>query len=279
MKRTLTADSGSTKTEWLVTSGVDGDDIASESLIGPGLNPHFLDSLSIERHMSEIRDALGSDFDRIRFYGAGVGTPEMVGKIEECLSRVFVCPDIKADSDMAGAASAVLGADPGIACIMGTGSNSCHYDGVRIDRLMPSLGYILDDNGGGVAFGRRLLSDVLKGIAPPEIRDAFQDRYSLTVADVLDHLYHQPAPNRWIAGFMPFVVEHRRHPYMATMIEVQVEAFLSREFLHYTERELKDEGIGFVGSVAAELADVLRRNLAAREWRLRGILRSPLGQR
>lgn len=274
----LTADSGSTKTEWVATSSYAGGGSDSGSVEGPGLNPHFLDSRTMEKYMTEVRDVLGADFDEIRFYGAGVGTPEMVGKIEGCLAKVFDCPDIKADSDMVGAASAVLGADPGIACIMGTGSNSCHYDGARADRLQPSLGYILDDNGGGVAFGRRLLSDVLKGIAPREIREAFQERYSLSVVDALDHLYHQPAPNRWIAGFMPFVVEHRRHPYMATMIEVQVESFLDREFVHYTERELKEEGIGFVGSVAAELADVLKRNLADRGWRLRGILRSPLKQ-
>lgn len=276
MKRILTADSGSTKTEWVATCSFAGGADSADTFSGPGLNPHFLDSAQIVEEMECVRGRLGADFDSVRFYGAGVGNDEMVRKMEKCLQSVFNSSDIKADSDMAGAAHAVLGDLPGIACIMGTGSNSCHYDGSAIDRRFPSLGYILDDAGGGVAFCRRLLGDIFKDIAPKEIRDAFHARYNLTVADVLEHLYHHPAPNRWIAGFMPFVVSHKSNPYIATLIEVQLEYFLTREFSGYSDHELKEEGIGFVGSVAAELEEQLMRNLTAREWKLRGIVRKPL---
>lgn len=278
VKKTLIADSGSTKTDWLLLTVKEGSAPESETFECRGLNPVLLEDREIECELEKVKLRFGRHFDSIRFYGAGVGNPGNVRKIEESLARVFDCPDIKADSDMAGAARAVLGTSPGIACIMGTGSNSCHYDGSGIDRRSASLGYILDDNGGGVAFGRRLLSDIFKGIAPREIRDAFNEQYDLTVPEVLQHLYRQPAPNRWLAGFMPFIVGHKHHPYMAMLIAVQLEYFFDREFIGYSNEELKEEGIGFVGSVAYHLSEEIRRNLDARGWKVRGILARPLAK-
>ncbi len=276
VKKILIADSGSTKTDWVKLSTDDNNPIEYETFACHGLNPVIIDSSEIAKELDNVRVHFGNQFDSIRFYGAGVGNPQMVKKIEECLANSFDCKDIKADSDMAGAAKAVLGNQPGIACIMGTGSNSCHYNGEKTDRKTASLGYILDDNGGGVAFGRRLLSDVFKNYAPEEIRNAFHERYRLTVPDVIENIYRKPASNRWIAGFMPFVIEHRHHPYMATMIAIQLQLFLDREFVTYTEKELKEEGIGFVGSVATLLSRDLQDNLECRGWKLRGIMAKPL---
>lgn len=278
VKKILIADSGSTKTDWLKLIVNDGSVSDSETFECRGLNPVLLEEREIEAELKKVKLRLGQNFDSIRFYGAGVGNPDNVKKIADCLANVFDCPAIKADSDMAGAARAVLGHSPGIACIMGTGSNSCHYDGYAIDRKSVSLGYILDDNGGGVAFGRRLLSDIFKGIAPREIRDAFQERYNLTVPEVLRHLYREPAPNRWLAAFMPFIIEHKRHPYIAMLIAVQLEYFFDREFIGYAQEELKEEGIGFVGSVAHLLSEEIHRNLDARGWKVRGILAKPLAR-
>lgn len=276
MKKILIADSGSTKTDWVKLTEGECSTLESETFTCGGLNPVLLDGMQITTELQKVRFRLGADFDKIRFYGAGVGNPQMADKIEKCLSDIFKCPDIKADSDMAGAAIALLGNTPGVACIMGTGSNSCHYDGKKIDKKRPSLGFILDDNGGGVAFGRKLLADIFKGIAPAEIRDAFHEKYQLTVPDVIDHLYRQPAPNRWLAGFMPFIIEHKRHPYMSVMIAVQLEYFFDREFMAYSEHELKEEGIGFTGSVAGFLTDEIHRNLDARGWKIRDIVARPL---
>ncbi len=276
VKKILIADSGSTKTDWVKLSTDDNNPIEYETFACHGLNPVIIDSSEIAKELDNVRVHFGNQFDSIRFYGAGVGNPQMVKKIEKCLANSFDCKDIKADSDMAGAAKAVLGNQPGIACIMGTGSNSCHYNGEKIDRKTASLGYILNDNGGGVAFGRRLLSDVFKNYAPEEIRNAFHERYRLTVPDVIENIYRKPASNRWIAGFMPFVIEHRHHPYMATMIAIQLQLFLDREFVTYTEKELKEEGIGFVGSVATLLSCDLQDNLECRGWKLREIKAKPL---
>lgn len=197
-------------------------------------------------------------------------------KMESIISEIFQCPDIKAAGDMEGAAIAVLGEEPGIACIMGTGSNSCHFIGEKIDRKTASLGYLLDDEGGGVAFSRRLLSDIFKKIAPEDIIMMFNDKYGLTVADVTSHLYQKPAPNRWIASFMPFIIENRKHPYIAQLIRSQTKLFFDREFATYSDDELTKEGIGFVGSVADMLSDEITKEMNSRGWKLRDIVRKPM---
>ena len=159
---------------------------------------------------------------------------------------------------------------------MGTGSNSCHYDGEAIDRKSASLGYLLDDEGGGVAFCRRLLADVYKNIAPQDIIDVFEERYSLSVSDVVNNLYRKPSPNRWISGFMPFIVDNMTHPYIQSLVKSQTERFFDREFCSYTDYQLKEEGIGFIGSVADELKETIAATMQERGWRLRNIVRRPL---
>lgn len=274
--RKLIADSGSTKTDWVKIIENDGSIPKFEAYSCRGLNPHFLSYEEIEAELEKVRDALGESFDYIDFYGAGVGNPEMVSVIKECISRNFDCHMVKVDSDMAGAAQAVLGTTPGIACIMGTGSNSCHYNGFEIDRKTTSLGYIFDDCGGGASFCRRLLSDIYKGLATSYITESFKHRYGLTVNEVLDHVYRKPSPNKWIAGFMPFIIENRSNPYISDLIKTQIQIFLDREFHTYTDKELKEEGIGFVGSVAYMLSDEISEELASRGWKLRKFLRKPL---
>lgn len=274
--RKLIADSGSTKTDWVKIIENDDSIPKFEAYSCRGLNPHFLSSEEIETELENVSNALGDSFDHIDFYGAGVGNPEMASVIKKCISHKFDCPMVRVDSDMAGAAQAVLGSTPGIACIMGTGSNSCHYDGCEIDRKTTSLGYIYDDCGGGVSFGRRLLGDIYKGMAPSDIEESFCQRYGLTVADVLDHTYRHPSANKWIAGFMPFIIEHRSNPYIADLIKTQIQLFFDREFHSYADNELKEEGIGFVGSVAYMLLDEISEELKSRGWKLRRILRKPL---
>lgn len=273
----LIADAGATKTDWVKLSLSDStSQCIEERYSGVGISPLHHDSDMIEEELRLVRAALGDSFDRIMFYGAGIGTRLIAGRMEAILSEMFTCGNIKADSDMAGAARALLGDNPGIACIMGTGSNSCHYDGSSIDRKSASLGYLLDDEGGGVSYCRRLLSDIFKGIAPADIIELFEQRYSLTVSDVVNRLYRQPSPNRWIAGFMPFIVDNIEHTYIDALVDSQTNWFFDRELATYTENELKGEGIGFAGSVAYALRSVLERILKERGWRLIAVEKQPL---
>lgn len=272
----LIADAGSSKTDWV---RIDTDDTSArrtETYSGIGISPVHHDSDTISEELRLARASLGERFDKILFYGTGIGTPLLAGKMESILSDIFSSPDIKADSDMAGAARAVLSDSPGIACIMGTGSNSCHYDGNSIDRKSASLGYILDDEGGGVAFCRRLLSDVFKKVAPAEIRNKFEAKYTLSVSDVVENLYRKPAPNRWLSGFMPFIVENSADPYVESLVRSQIERFFDREFITYPDSELKEEGIGFVGSVAYLFENHIIVAINKRGWRLRTIVKNPI---
>lgn len=274
--KVLIADAGATKTDWIKAVCDDSSDRRTETYTGVGISPLHHDSDMITDELRLVRAALGDSFDRIRFYGTGIGSPMLAGKMEALLSDIFKSQDIKADGDMAGAAIAVLGNSPGIACIMGTGSNSCHYDGNAIDRESTSVGYLLDDEGGGVSYGRRLLSDIYKKIAPEDIIRKFDEKYSLTVSDVLENLYRKPAPNKWIASFMPFIIENASNPYIISLVEKQTERFLDREFYTFPEKELKEEGIGFVGSVAYLFSDTLKMLMDKKGWRLRDIVRRPL---
>lgn len=272
----LIADAGATKTDWVKLSFGNSSTIEQELHTGIGISPLHNDTDMIEEELRLVRAALGDSFDVIRFYGAGIGSPLIAGKMEAILSEMFSCRDIKAESDMYGAAKALLGSKPGIACIMGTGSNSCHFNGKSIDRKAASLGYLLDDEGGGVAFCRRLISDVFKNLAPNDIVKEFENRYSLSVSDVVEHLYRRPNPNRWIAGFMPFIVENLHHPYIEWLVKSQIDRFFEREFSSYPEAELTDEGIGFVGSVADVLKPFIESAMDRRGWKLHSILPRPL---
>lgn len=272
----LIADAGATKTDWVRLSLDDSSDCKVESYSGIGISPLHHDADMIEEELRLVRASLGESFDKIRFFGAGIGSPVIAGKMEAILSEMFSCRNIKADSDMSGAARAVLGDTPGIACIMGTGSNSCHYDGRAIDRKSASLGYLLDDEGGAVAYCRWMLSDVFKRIAPDDIVEKFNLKYGLSVSEVVDHLYRRPSPNRWIAGFMPFLIENLAHPYVKALVKSQTEVFFNREFMSYTDKELKDEGIGFVGSVADVLKAFIEEEMGKRGWKLRQIVRNPI---
>ena len=165
----LIADAGATKTDWVKLTLGHSSGIEEEFHTGIGISPLHNDTDMIEEELRLVRAALGETFDKICFFGAGIGSPLIAGKMEAILSEMFTCRDINADSDMAGAAKALLGSGSGIACIMGTGSNSCHYNGEEIDRKSASLGYLLDDEGGGVSLSRRLIADVYKKIATKDI--------------------------------------------------------------------------------------------------------------
>lgn len=275
LKRTLVADSGATKTDWVCLTN-DASGFHSAYWSGPGLNPLLTRQTDISDALLMVAKTFGHDFDRIRFYGAGVGTPEVEDATRDLIDSVFNCPDIQAKSDVLGAAKALYGNRTGIACIMGTGSSSCHFDGSGIDFRIPSLGYILDDDGGGVAFCRRLLTDVFKGLAPKEMCDLFFTHHAISREDLLRHLYREPAPNRWMASFFPFIADHRAHPYISRLVDSQINRFLDKEFAGYPPELLQDEGVSFVGSVAFTLKSELEAAFRTRGWRLGPIIRKPI---
>lgn len=276
MKKILAADSGATKTDWIaVHIDVDGNR-RTFSYSGPGVSVLHHEEDMIHSELCLVREELGAEFDEIRFYGAGLGTDAMRRKMHHCLAEVFSCGDIEAQGDMLGAARALLSENPGVACIMGTGSNSCHFDGTRIDFQPPSLGYLLDDEGGGAAFGRRLLADLFKGILPEDVRNRFEAKYHLSYEELIENLYRKPSPNRWIAQFSQFLSANQDMPEISALIDSQIARFFDREFAAYPEETLKTEGVAFAGSIAYIFRDRIQQEFIRRGWKLGVITRRPV---
>ena len=236
---TIIADSGSTKTSWLLTDE-EGQRSTFET---PGINP-VRDS---EDFICDILTSLPqAPVSHLYFYGAGC-IPPFSDALKALLQRRFPQARIVVDSDLMGAAIALCGNQEGIACILGTGSNSCLYDGERIVANVSPLGYILGDEGSGAVLGRRLVGDVLKRQLPETLRQAFEKEYQLTAADIIQRVYRSPLPNRFLASFAPFLSRHRYEPAVQALLEEEFARFFRRNVCAYRRPDLP---VHFAGSIA-----------------------------
>ena len=245
----LIADGGSTKTSWMLTS-----EDKRTCLDTPGINPVRDTEEEIERVLDECRLPVREGSLSIFYYGAGC-IPPYSDVIRQALRRRFPNAVIHVESDLLGAAHALCGSDEGIACILGTGSNSCLYDGSRIVANVSPLGYILGDEGSGAVLGKRLIGNLLKGQMSPTLLRAFTEETSLTPTDIIDKVYRQPMPNRFLASLVPFLGRHRN--------ESEIHEFLVGEFRDFFRRNVvlyhrPDLPVHFVGGVAQSYADELR---------------------
>jgi len=241
----LIADSGSTKTEWReVTEGV-----AGRSYISSGINPFFVtgeDIISLLR--KEIPELEGSTASRIFFYGTGVSSAAKAEIVRGALASFFGTGELFIGSDLLGAARSLCQTDPGIACIIGTGSNSCYYDGKVIVSNVSPLGYILGDEGGGAVLGRKLVSGVLKKQLPGIVIENFFKAYPYTPAGILDNVYNMPFPNRFLGQFTRFIADNIHVPELQAIITSSFDEFMIRNVLQYPEA--RKYPVHFTGSVA-----------------------------
>lgn len=212
--------------------------------------------------------------DEVNFYGAGCATPASCSRVRAELSSVFRNAGVFVATDMLGAARAVCGHSPGIVGILGTGSNSCLYDGERIVSNVSPLGYILGDEGSGAVLGRLFLGMILKGQFPDTLRERFERRYNLTAADIITRVYREPRPNAFLASFAPFIAESADIP--------EVRNFLTGEFSRYVRYNLvRYSGFGelpvhFVGSIAVNFRPYLEEALTKEGGRLGSVIKAPI---
>lgn len=243
----LIADSGSTKTHWCLA---EHGEILTE-VFTKGMNPFFQTE---EEMMEEVHKSLLPRLPQdqtpsaIFFYGAGC-TPEKSGLVRSVLMQAF--PNtrrVEVQSDMVGAAHAVCGFQPGIACILGTGSNSCFFDGEQIVNNVSPLGFILGDEGSGGVLGKLMVGALLKNQLTPGLKEAFLARYELTQAEILDRVYRRPFPNRFLASLSPFLLEHIDDPTIHQLVLGAFRDFFRRNVAQYDN--YSQYLVGFVGSVA-----------------------------
>ena len=242
----LIADSGSTKTDWLLLEGESKRRMFKMS----GINPYFLSKKEITGVLAENREftAVSDKISQLYYYGAGCTEALQIQQVQEAMMTLFPNSEVVVMTDMVGAARAVLGKNRGIAAILGTGSNSCAYDGENIIDSVPSLGYILADEGSGSYIGRLLIKSMLSRQLAPEVRVAFDKRYGLSQADIISGTLSNPMPNRFLASFCEFFVEQVDDPTVREQIKKGFRDFMNvcvSEYDNYQNLPL-----GFVGSIA-----------------------------
>ncbi len=252
----LVADSGSTKTEWKTIE----DGKAGDSLFTSGINPYFLRTDEIYLLLTgELGIMQGQSPERIFFYGTGCNSDAKNNVVKEALLRFFPGSEVLIGSDLLGAARSLCRNKAGIACIMGTGSNSCYFDGIRIVRNVPPLGYILGDEGGGAVIGRKLVSAVLKRQVPANVIDKFFDTYHITTAEILESVYMKPFPNRFLGQYSRFISSNIDIPELQEIITTSFEEFIRRNVLQYPESAKLP--VHFTGSIAWHFRSYLERSL------------------
>lgn len=247
----IIAESGSTRTEWCMVEGV----FVIEHAFTEGLNPYFQNRREISRC---IRLQLPEIFfkkkaEKVFFYGAGCSNPEKKDILAASLVAQFKTP-IEVESDLLGAGRCLFGHEAGIACILGTGSNSCFYDGEKIVKNVKSLGYVLGDEGSGAVLGKMFLSDCLKNLAPADLIEFFYDRCKVTADDIMKSVYNCPTPNRFLSSFAYFLADYTDNEYVHDLIYRNFRDFFTRNLMQY---DCKNYPVRFVGSIAHKYAKIL----------------------
>ena len=267
----LIADSGSTNTHWCL---VQGGKVVNE-IVTDGINPFYQTDMEIIALLDDqlIPKLDKIDIDSIYFYGAGCSYPEKKILVSRALVRFFGNSMIEIQSDLLGAARSLFQHEKGIACILGTGSNSCYYNGKVIEQNVSPLGFILGDEGSGAVLGKLFIADCLKNQLPVELKEKFLTSYELTPEIILENVYKKPFPNRFLAQFTPFLLENIEEPSVFNLVYDSFDAFLVRNVMQYP---LEDLLVGCVGSIAWYFRDTLEIVASERRIVISDIVQNPM---
>ena len=251
----LIADSGSTKTEWCL---VNAKTRMFTTCHTTGINPIYQDAESIQQLLQQEYTLPVTALRSIYFYGAGCINDQVKAMLQKILSAHFRCLSISVQSDLMAAARSLCQNQEGIACILGTGSNSCFYNGQEIARHVSPLGYVLGDEGSGAVIGKKFMSDLLKKQLPDVIADRFFEKYALSPDHILEQVYKKPFPNRFLAQFTRFIHENLHEESLRKLVKDSFAEFFSRNIRQYPEAHKLP--IHFTGSVAWHFKDILQES-------------------
>lgn len=271
MSGRLIADSGATKCEWkLVADG------KTKTILTQGISPYFLSPVQINALLGKelIPKLKNAPISDIHFYGTGLSNQENAVIIKKVLKTQFPKAKIEVQTDLLAAARALCGHKKGIACILGTGSNSCYYDGKKIVKNSPGLGYILGDEGSGAYLGKKVVQYYLYNTFDEDLKARFEKRFQVSTIEILDHVYKQPLANRYLASYAIFLAENRGHYMIENIIEDGLNDFF---FTHlYKYRESWTLPIHFIGSIAFGFRDVLKDLCSTYELELGNVIKAPM---
>ncbi len=270
-KNILIADSGATKAEWSLVGGGKTKTISTQ-----GISPYFLDTKQIsELLQKELMPKLkGQRIDEVYYYGTGCANPANARSVAKAIKTQLPQARIDVTHDLLAAARALCGHEKGIACILGTGSNSCFYNGKKMVKNSPGLGYVLGDEGSGAYLGKKVLQYYLYGTFDDELRGRFDLTYMTNTTEILENVYKKPLPNRYLAGFAKFLAENRGHFMIENIIEDGLNDFFFNHLCKY--REIWQMPVNFVGGVAYGFRDVLQELCNVYEFQLGTVLKKPM---
>lgn len=267
------ADGGSTKCDWVILND-EGVEILKTST--NGFNPNIIvpNLIPAELEKNEELAEMRFKMKKVFYYGAGCGTEENSRVVSEQFQRFFTNAEISVKEDLTAAAYAAYNGVPAIVCILGTGSNSCFFDGEKIRRDLPSLGFLIGDEGSGNAIGKLLLRRFFMKKLPNDLHQEFVDTYQLTIEDAIKNMYHNPRANAYLGAFNKFVAARKSHPYFQNMIFDEMKNFLDYQVLPYPEA--KEAEINFIGFVAYIYEDILRSAAAELNLKIGKVVRKPI---
>lgn len=267
----LIADSGATKAEWsLVGEG------KTKTITTQGISPYFLNTEQIrELLQKELMPKLKQTrIDEVYYYGTGCANPANARSVAKAIRSLLPKAVIDVNHDLLAAARSLCGHEKGIACILGTGSNSCFYNGKKIMRNSPGLGYVLGDEGSGAYLGKKVIQYYLYGTFDEELRGRFDLTYATNSTEILESVYKKPLPNRYLAGFARFLADNRGHYMIENIIEDGLNDFFFNHLCKY--REIWTLPVNFVGGVAFGFKDVLQQLCNGYEFQLGIVLKKPM---
>jgi len=268
----LIADSGATKCEWcLLYNG------KKKKVITQGISPYFLTTVQIvELLQKELLPKLNKDIliKEVHFYGTGLNNNNNKKILNLALKKIFTKAIISLNTDLLAAARALCGKEKGIACILGTGSNSCFYNGKKIISNSPGIGYVLGDEGSGAYLGKKIIQYYLYNTFDDELKNSFEKMFNTNPIEILEKVYKQPLANRYLASFAIFLAENRGHYMIENIIEDGLNDFFFTHLCKYSESWLMP--INFIGSVAFGFKDILKELCHSYEFELGTILKKPM---
>lgn len=271
----LIADGGSTKADWIAINDDKKEEFRVRTL---GLNPAVVPEEELHNRIINMFQLMSvkDDVEEIHFYGAGCGTPKPIKILKTILESIFVNAKIYISEDMLAAVYAASGKKPAIVCILGTGSNSCYFDGKNIKMLVPSLGYILMDEASGNYFGKQLLRDYFYNQMPLEIAQEFKKEFNLDPDYIKKNLYRETNPNMYLASFAKFMFDFKENPYIKDIITCGFQEFFKYRILPFNKTA--ETPIYFIGSIAHYFRDILEEIAEKNNLKVTDVVQRPIDE-
>ena len=270
----LIADGGSTKADWIAIDKATKEEVFRTRTLG--LNPAIVPEEELNNRIINMFQLINvkEDVEEIHFYGAGCGTPKPVAILKTVLESIFVNAKVYIAEDMLAAVYAASGNKPAIVCILGTGSNSCYYDGENMEMLVASLGYILMDEASGNYFGKKLIIDYYYQKMPSAIAEKFNEEFDLDADYIKKNLYREPNPNMYLASFAKFMFDFKEEKYIKKIIKKGFQEFFKYRVLPYNKTS--ETPIYFIGSIAHYFRDILENIAENNNLKITDVIQRPI---